>query len=69
MRVAFAEGMDQAVNRDIPGVWNQYPPVPRLAMEVITELIQPYLYLHKKYHTNEELCCYREYSSVAFRFI
>jgi hypothetical protein len=39
MRVAFAEGRDQAANRDTPGVWNRYPPVPSLAMEVITELI------------------------------
>lgn len=34
MRVACAEGMDQAANRDTSGVWNRYPPAPSPAVEV-----------------------------------
>jgi len=34
MRVACAEEMDQAANRDTPGVWNRYLPVPSPAVEV-----------------------------------
>jgi len=39
MRVACAEEMDQAANRDTPGVWNRYLPVPSPVVAVITELI------------------------------
>lgn len=52
MRVACAEGMDQAANRDTPGVWNRYPPVPSPAVEVSYYGINITIFSYANKHTN-----------------